>query len=62
MTTALILLLAFNTAALAGVLALARHDAQLVDEDGRPLDANWQERLIPASRPPLKSTPRTPSV
>lgn len=59
MATALFLLLGFNAAALAGVLALARHDAQLVDEDGRPLDANWEERLIPASQPAIEAARRT---
>jgi hypothetical protein len=48
MATTLALLIGAHVLALAGVLAMACRDHQLVDEHGRPLERAWEERLVPA--------------
>ncbi|MDB5101040.1 MAG: hypothetical protein JWM80_5461 [Cyanobacteria bacterium RYN_339] len=48
MATTLALLVGAHAFALAAVLAMARGDRQLVDDHGRPIEGDWQERVVPA--------------
>jgi hypothetical protein len=51
MALTLALIAGAHALALAATLAMARHDHQLVDDAGRPIEGDWHELRIPARNP-----------